>query len=99
MIVYHGSSANIINGFIEPRQAFNMDIYSKGVYVTTDKITALLYSVNPIKSYFINHNVNLDASVFTSHIEPVQLIVIDPAFFVHLCQAIHHPIFYELTKE
>ncbi len=69
MIVYHGSPVDIINEVIEPRQAFNLDIYSKGVYVTTDKITALLYSVNPIKSYFINHNVNLDASAFTSHIE------------------------------
>lgn len=69
MIVYHGSPANIINEVIEPSKAFNLDIYSKGVYVTTDKITALLYSVNPIKSYLNNHNLKSDSRAFTSHIE------------------------------
>ncbi len=69
MIVYHGSQINISEGYLQPHKAFDSQDKTAKVYVTKDYITALLYSINPIKAYFNNNNIIAEAGAFSAHID------------------------------
>ena len=69
MKVYHGSLINIKGKYLKPNKAFNNNLYKPCVYFSTSYINALLYSVNPIRSYLKNCNDSCNARAFSAHID------------------------------
>jgi len=54
MILYHGSNIDIKDEFLKPHNPFVEYGYSNRICFSTDENVALLYSINPIKSYSEN---------------------------------------------
>lgn len=69
MKVYHGTLTNINDEYLKPHKAFNDASYKKCVYFSTSYINALLYSVNPIRSYLKICNDSQEARAFSAHID------------------------------
>ena len=88
MKVYHGSPTKIQGDYIKPNKSFDLDSYEERVFVTEDYITALLYCVNPIKSYFKAKGIEADARTFSSYIEfdkkPIKIYELYEGFFEEL---------------
>ena len=88
MKVYHGSPTKIQGDYIKPNKPFDLDSYEERVFVTEDYITALLYCVNPIKSYFKAKGIEADARTFSSYIEfdkkPIKIYELYEGFFEEL---------------
>lgn len=69
MEVYHGSLTDITDEYLKPNQAFNNDLYKPWVYLSSSYVNALLYSVNPIRSYLLKNGYLYDARSFSAHID------------------------------
>lgn len=54
MILYHGSNIDIKDEYLKPHNPFVGYGYSERICFSTDENVALLYSINPIKSYLEN---------------------------------------------
>lgn len=76
MKAYHGSLVDITDAHLKPNRAFSRPDYTNCVYISLSYTNALLYSVNPIKSFLDKTNRFLDARAFSAHIDFTQEIPI-----------------------
>lgn len=94
MVLYHGSSIHIKDGYLRPNKAFNIEDYTPKVYLTSSFQAAILYSLNPIKEYIEKKYHSIDSiSAISAHFN----CKTNPVVFYELYENMLEDLFHKKT--
>jgi len=67
MKLYHGTTANISDEFLKPHKPFETYEYKPTIFFSNKLAIALLYSINPIRSYIQKKKLTGRANAFSNY--------------------------------
>ena len=94
MVLYHGSSIHIKDGYLRPNKAFDIEDYTPKVYLAHSFQVATLYSLNPIKEYIEKkYHSNDKVSAVSAHFNCEK----NPIIFYELYENMLEELFHKKT--